>query len=313
MIEPEEWLSQAEAARRRNVSKQAIAKLIKRGRLRTLQVGGHVLVHRDDVDNFVAQKAGRPKQEKTVEKVERVRQLIQDLTPEEQRELLIYIRSRVQRHPLEQSLNIDAEAVLDAIDRADELIMRNIRGVIAEAAFGRYVLSKLAHYTSHNPAIDADKGQYSDYVLSDQTGYIYVQVKLQRSEQKQPKVLGNGFYAVEVQRTRTGVREVQSEDEEGKTITIQEKTRPYRPGQFDILAVCMYPSTNDWGKFLYTLSKWLVRNPKNKSEIKVIQPVPQKPDNETWTDNLDTCVQWLRSDVEKTISNPPTPRKTRVQ
>jgi len=172
-------------------------------------------------------------------------------------------------------------------------------------------LSKLNHYNLQDPVIDIDRSPYSDYVLSDSQGFIGVQVKLQRSEQKQPKILGNGFYAVEVQRTRTGVREVQDEDEEGRKIKIREKTRPYKPGQFDILAVCMYPSTNDWGQFLYTLSRWLVRNPKNWSEIKVIQPVPREPDNETWTDDFDTCVQWLRSDIDKTISNPPIPRKTR--
>jgi hypothetical protein len=54
--------------------------------------------------------------------------------------VLRFVRELLPRHPLEQQLNIEAEALMDAISRADELIMRNIRGVIAEAAFGFYVL-----------------------------------------------------------------------------------------------------------------------------------------------------------------------------
>ncbi len=59
-----QWISQAEAARRRGVSRQAIAKLVKLGRLRTLVIGGHTLVQRDDVKTFEPRSAGRPKAKK---------------------------------------------------------------------------------------------------------------------------------------------------------------------------------------------------------------------------------------------------------
>ncbi|NJM09117.1 helix-turn-helix domain-containing protein [Candidatus Gracilibacteria bacterium] len=62
-IEPSEWLSQAEAARVRGVSRQAIAKLVKKGRVRTLGIGGHVLVNRADIENFTQLAAGRPRKE----------------------------------------------------------------------------------------------------------------------------------------------------------------------------------------------------------------------------------------------------------
>lgn len=58
-----DWVSQAEAARLRGVSRQAIAKLVRKGRLRTLEVGGHVLVNRTDILNFEPQQPGRPKSE----------------------------------------------------------------------------------------------------------------------------------------------------------------------------------------------------------------------------------------------------------
>lgn len=60
----DEWMSQADAARLRGVSRQAIGRLIKRGRVRTMTVGGYVLVSRNDVVNFRPERAGRPKASK---------------------------------------------------------------------------------------------------------------------------------------------------------------------------------------------------------------------------------------------------------
>ncbi len=59
-IDPAEWISQTHAAGVRGVTRQAIARLVKRGRLRTVTIGGHTLVHRDDVVNFEPREAGRP-------------------------------------------------------------------------------------------------------------------------------------------------------------------------------------------------------------------------------------------------------------
>lgn len=62
-LDPSEWVSQAEAARLRSVSRQAIAKLIRRGRVRTVVVAGRTLVHKGDVLTFEAQAGGRPRTE----------------------------------------------------------------------------------------------------------------------------------------------------------------------------------------------------------------------------------------------------------
>jgi hypothetical protein len=48
------------------------------------------------------------------------------------------------------------------------------------------------------------------------------------------------MYAVEVQKTRSGEKKGQ-------------KTRPYRFGDFDILAVNLHPTTGDWKRFVYTV------------------------------------------------------------
>lgn len=60
-IKSEEWISQAEAARLRGVSRQAITKLIQRGRLKTLNIGGHKLVNKQEVIEFKKITGGRPR------------------------------------------------------------------------------------------------------------------------------------------------------------------------------------------------------------------------------------------------------------
>lgn len=60
-IDPNKWISQAEAARIRGVTRQAISKLVKGGRLRTLEIGGNTLVSREDLEAYKPLAPGRPK------------------------------------------------------------------------------------------------------------------------------------------------------------------------------------------------------------------------------------------------------------
>ena len=60
-IDLSEWISLAEAARLRGVSRQAISKLVKQGRLKTLNAGGRALVHRENIVSFTKKPPGRPK------------------------------------------------------------------------------------------------------------------------------------------------------------------------------------------------------------------------------------------------------------
>ena len=63
------YLSQAEAARRRGVSDQAIANLIRRGRLTTVEVAGRIVVLRSEIEGFVARpKFGNPPKKATRKK-----------------------------------------------------------------------------------------------------------------------------------------------------------------------------------------------------------------------------------------------------
>ena len=60
-ISASDWISQAEAAHLRGVSRQAISKLVRKGRLRAIVIGGHTLVSRADVLSFRPRGAGRPR------------------------------------------------------------------------------------------------------------------------------------------------------------------------------------------------------------------------------------------------------------
>lgn len=55
----EDWISQAEAARVRGISRQAIGRLIQRKRLRILVVGGTKFVSRSEVISFMPAQVGR--------------------------------------------------------------------------------------------------------------------------------------------------------------------------------------------------------------------------------------------------------------
>jgi hypothetical protein len=55
------WVSQSEAARLRGVTPQAIGRLIKKGRFRTLQIAGKVLLDRREVENYKPKPTGRPR------------------------------------------------------------------------------------------------------------------------------------------------------------------------------------------------------------------------------------------------------------
>ncbi len=60
-VNPAEWISQSEAARIRGVSRQAIHKLVKKGRISTLEIAGYVLVNRIELESFEPKDPGRPK------------------------------------------------------------------------------------------------------------------------------------------------------------------------------------------------------------------------------------------------------------
>ncbi len=224
--------------------------------------------------------------------IDEIKALLDKCSNEQRKEIFRYLRVNIPIHPIEEKLNCSAEIILEAIDRASDLTLRGIRGIIAEASFKYEVLDKLKGWKDVTP----DGNDSFDFKIKDSKGSVTIQVKMQRQKEHQPmmadkalKILPAGSYVVETQRTRGG-----------KDLRTGENTRPYRFGEFDILAVSMHPSTNSWDSFRYTVADWLLPMPKKKKLLLKFQPVSIEPD-EDWTDDLLTCIEWLRSGKRKTI------------
>jgi hypothetical protein len=224
--------------------------------------------------------------------VDEIKLLLERCTKRQRREIFDMLRLEFPIHPLEAKLNISAELILEAIDRASDLTLRGVRGVIAEIAFKLNVADRLKGWTSEELL-----GDFAyDFVLRDKLGSVRVQVKMQRLKGQVPMMANQGYrrlpadmYVVETQRTRGGRVQKTGED-----------TRPYRFGEFDVLAVSMHPATHDWSSFMYTVAAWLLPRPENQALMLKFQPVAKAP-NDVWTDSLATCIRWFRSKQKKTI------------
>jgi hypothetical protein len=228
-----------------------------------------------------------------VSKVDKIKSLLEACSTEEQFAVLNYLKSRLPGHPLEAEWGVDSDVILSAISRSSDLTKRGMRGIIAEAVFADKILLPLVE-AGWKAAEILDDRPY-DFLIQNGKTEVRIQVKLQRTEKGIPKIAsrrlytGDEMYIVEVQKTRTG-----------KDATTQEDTRPYRFGEFDILAVSIHPSTKDWTKFLFSVSNWLLPRAENNKLIQIMQPVPKQP-NDCWTDNLATCIGWLAKKKKKRI------------
>ena len=236
----------------------------------------------------------------TSDKIQQIYRILTGASKEERIRIFEQLRGEFPIHALEKEWNANAELILEAISRATDLTKRGIRGVIAEAAFDQSLVQQLHDHGWKNQTPAGDHP--FDFLLDDGTGPVKIQVKMQRLEKMVPKLWApkSQFFVVETQKTRSG------KDSSGKA------TRPYRFGEFDILAVSMHPSCRDWSKFRFTVASWLLSRPEDKRLIRVYQPVPDTA-NADWCDDLRTAVGWFRQQIKKTMYEPPKPsRKKRI-
>ena len=242
------------------------------------------------------------------ESPEAIRKLIAECSAEERKALRQFL-SAIAPHPLEREWGIDADTILSAIRRSSDLTKRGVRGIIAEAVFENSVLPTLAD-SGWKPEVILGDLSYDAHVQKGGTS-ARIQIKLQRLEKGVPKLYypkhyeEGSLYVVEVQKTRSGEKTtrqmLQGSDatlEATDEITVQ--TRPYRFGDFDILAVNMHPSSGDWKSFRYTVASWLLPRANDNALIEIFQPVAATPNN-VWTDNLSVCLDWLGSGAERTV------------
>lgn len=179
-----------------------------------------------------------------------------------------YGRYQPMSHALETKWGVPAETILDAIAGAGDLTQRGVRGVLAEHQF-RNVLDKLPPPWT----IAADKSHSTDFALTDGHGgmLVTIQVKMQALSAGVPKLDDTGWAMVETQKSRyrgTG----------------HARTRLYAYDDFDILAVSLWPSTKDWGKFMFAYNHALAPS-RRRGQMAGWQSVPPKP-NDLWTDDL---------------------------
>ena len=227
-------------------------------------------------------------------KVDEIRELLALCTSEERLQIFRILRSEFPIHPYEKTLNTKAEVILEAISKAPDLTIRGVRGILAEASFLVEVVAPLLS-TGWRDVTPKGNLPY-DCLIEDNKGTIRVQVKMQRLKNHRPMMASEGLrrlsedkFVVETQRTRGG------KDPTGGN------TRPYRFGEFDILAVSLHPSTNDWRDFRYTVAGWLLPDPAIRKNMLKFQPVAQKP-NTDWTSEFLEAVRWFRSGKRKRIS-----------
>ena len=208
--------------------------------------------------------------------IEEIRALLAKCSGEERRQIFDELRASIQIHPFEARMNARAEVILEALNRAGDLTLRGIRGIIGEATFVKEIVPQLVGWDDVTPPGDLPY----DCAVKDGISTVTVQVKMQR-RLKGIAWLRAGNAVVEVQRTRTGTR-------------AGESTRPYRFGEFDLLAVCMEPSHARWNCFHYISERWLIPREGNPALIDILQPVALKPDA-IWTNDFDEAVRRLRS------------------
>jgi excisionase family DNA binding protein len=67
-FDAQDWISMAEAARLRGVSRNAIANLVRRNKLKSYEIGGRKLVSASEVSAFQPQPIGRPPKKKSAKK-----------------------------------------------------------------------------------------------------------------------------------------------------------------------------------------------------------------------------------------------------
>lgn len=234
--------------------------------------------------------------------VTEVKEMLRGMSEAEQSQVLAYLREVMPKHRVETELMISAEGMLEAIGRSGDFTVRMIRGVFAESAFAADVLPTLAEDWRSLP-ITGDPPY--DFLLTDApsepepapSSPVKVQVKMQRSSGKVPLRADQQWstlvkwpsthFIVEIQKSRKGEKNGVS-------------TRPYRFGEFDLLAVSLGPAMGRWSAFMYTVERWLLPNPDDPTQILTFQPVAPS-DNKCWTSDFRTAVQWLRSGVIKRI------------
>jgi hypothetical protein len=216
-----------------------------------------------------------------------IRGLLEQCSQEQLREIYHFLHGKLRFYDAANELNASADLVFEALSLMNSFQIRNFRGMLAEAAFKLFVLDTSPDLKS----LPVSENAPYDFLIDDGRGPIRIQVKLQRRHGQRamigsdaPNYMGYDpeMFIVETWKTRSG-------------------DRYYPFGDFDIVAVCMHPSTGDWSSFMIVPAACLIPNEKDPTKLMHLQPVPPSPDD-CWVTDLKSSISKFRSGTQLVIN-----------
>ncbi|MBF6569982.1 MAG: hypothetical protein IVW54_14025 [Candidatus Binataceae bacterium] len=173
------------------------------------------------------------------------------------------------RHPLEKKLNAPAVDILEAIEHGFRAQV-DVKGKLAELYLSRH-FEGLQREGKISRAVWHDSDGQPDFeVFMVDGGKMRVECKNLRSSKAFSPERG---CKVEIQKTRGG------RDVAGRP------TRGYLATHFDVLAVCTFNHTGNWG-FRFIAAKNLALRDGDVGTLKVMQEVSLDGENGPWLDNF---------------------------
>jgi hypothetical protein len=162
-------------------------------------------------------------------------------------------------HPLEATLNATARDILDAVSSGFRAQV-DVKGKLAEL----YLFRVLEASQKEGPISElrwSDTDGEPDFFLCYKGHRLSMQCKNVRSGKGRCRGGEAGSFRVELQKTRGGI-----------DIRTGEKTRLYRPDEFDIVAVCLFNQERVW-KYVYAAARDLARHHKHADRLEVMHPI----------------------------------------
>ncbi len=185
-------------------------------------------------------------------------------------------------HPLEETLNAPARDILDAISSGFRAQV-DVKGKLAELYLYRRL--EVLHRRSVISELRwSDRDGDPDFFLCYKGHHLTIQCKNARSGKERCKGGEAGSFRVELQKTRSGV-----------DIKTGEKTRLYRPDEFDIVAVCLFNQKRVW-EYVYAAAGDMARHHTQTDRLQVMHPICQ-PSVSPWHDDLMEVLEALHLSI----------------
>ena len=185
-------------------------------------------------------------------------------------------------HPLETTLNASARDILDAVTSGFRAQV-DVKGKLAELYLYR-ILAALQDQNTISELRWSDADGEPDFFLCYRSHHFSMQCKNVRSGTGRCKGGGPGTFRIELQKTRGGI-----------DVRTGEKTRLYRPDEFDIVAVCLFNQERTW-RYVYAAAKDLAHHRRQTDRLEVMHPI-SRPTALPWRDDLLETLEALHMSI----------------